>query len=94
MYARRVLINGRILSRSQVETVQGILYEGIFKTFSEHFEVVLELAHKVDTSNPQKVNVQEVVDIMIIHPKDIVYICAQNTEPDFAVKCEYRWWKM
>lgn len=70
----------------QIETVQGSLYEGVFKTFSDKFEVVLELAHKVEDSDPQKVNPSEVVDTLIFSAQDIVYMCAPNTEPNYALK--------
>ncbi len=69
-----------------METVQGTIYEGIFKTFSHDFDVVLELAHKVDNSDPQKLNAQEVVECLIFHSKDIVYMSAQNIEPNYALK--------
>lgn len=69
-----------------METVQGSTYEGIFKTFSQEFDIVLELAHKIDPMDPQKLNPEEVVDNLIFRAKDIVYFSAQNTEPNYAVK--------
>lgn len=65
--------------------MQGTVYEGIFKTFSHEFDIVLELAHKVDPEDPQKLNTDELVaDNLIFHCKDIVNMCAQNIEPDYA----------
>lgn len=64
--------------------MQGATYEGIFKTFSHDFDVVLELAHKIDSEDSQKLNVNEVVDNLIFQSKDIVNMCAQNIEPEYA----------
>lgn len=68
----------------QIETVQGTTYEGIFKTFSHEFDVVLELAHRVDAKDPQKLHADEVVENLIFQLKDIVFMCAPNVDPDYA----------
>lgn len=73
-------------TRVQVETIQGVTYEGIFKTFSQEFDVVLELAHKVDSEHPSKINAHDVVDNLIFQAKDIVHMCAQNIESNYAMK--------
>lgn len=70
----------------QLETIQGVTYEGIFKTFSQEFDVVLELAHKIDNNDPKKLDPHEVVDNLIFHAKDIVYMCAPSVELNYAMK--------
>ena len=60
------------------------MYEGVFKTFSHDFDVVLELAHPIDKKDPQKFNSNDLVDNLIFNVKDIVYMCAQNVEPEYA----------
>ncbi|XP_065201660.1 ataxin-2 homolog isoform X2 [Planococcus citri] len=70
----------------KLETTQGVTYEGIFKTFSQEFDVVLELAHKVDNNDPQKFDAHEVVDNLIFQAKDIVYMSIENIDVNYAVK--------
>ncbi|XP_063695531.1 ataxin-2 homolog isoform X2 [Culicoides brevitarsis] len=71
-----------------VRTQSGAIYEGIFRTFSPNFSVVLEVAHKVDTSNgdePQ-IALETVCNTFVFKPDDIVSIHAKNVDLDYATR--------
>lgn len=65
----------------QVQTQSGALYEGIFRTFSPHFDVALEIVHRIEDS-PGAVSQQEenslqpnnIFDVLIFKPSDIVFL--------------------
>ena len=39
-----------------VELDDGMVYEGVFRTFSPDLDITLEQAHKVDPDDPTKIN--------------------------------------
>ena len=39
-----------------VETDDGIVYEGVFRTFSPDLDITLEQVHQVDPEDPSKIN--------------------------------------
>lgn len=57
----------------QVQTTNGSLYEGIFKTFSSQFELVLEYVHKVNTEKKDDLDVDTLVEKMIFRPQVSLY---------------------
>lgn len=70
----------------QIQTQNGSLFEGIFKTFSTGFDVVLEVAHRVNMAEPSQINVEHVVDTLIFKQNDIVYMEATDVDLDYAVR--------
>ncbi|KAL5016346.1 hypothetical protein ScPMuIL_005935 [Solemya velum] len=77
----------------QVQVKNKGVYEGIFKTFSSKFEIVLEMAHKVDaqennnsrnaTSIPSR---DRLLDSVIFKTCDIISLTAIDVDLDYAVR--------
>ncbi len=77
------------LNDSQIQLLDGNIFEGIFSTFSPQLEVVLELVHTVDPSEPDKINVESVTSKVIFRSQMIVMMSSKDVELDFATKGMY-----
>ncbi|XP_014258181.1 ataxin-2-like isoform X3 [Cimex lectularius] len=70
----------------KIHTATACVYEGIFRTFSAQFEIVIEMAHKVDLNNPFLISPDTLVDKMIFKPQDIMKIEITDTDVDYATR--------
>lgn len=64
----------------QVQTQSGALYEGVFRAFSPHFEIALQIVHRVEnpTATGQEdyssINASNIYDVLIFNASDIVFV--------------------
>lgn len=59
----------------QVQTQSGALYEGVFRTFSPHFEIALEIVHRIDDrQDEQSLLANNIYEVLIFKPNDIVFL--------------------
>ncbi|KAF6198157.1 hypothetical protein GE061_007904 [Apolygus lucorum] len=73
-------------SAVKVHTASGSVYEGILKTFSPQFDVVVELAHKVDPSNSMHICLESVVGKMVFKQQGIVKIAVVDQDLEYATR--------
>ena len=69
----------------QIETIDGLVYDGIFRVFSPRLELTLDVAHLVDPSDTSKI-VEENVTTMIFPIDNVVSCSAVDTDLDYATK--------
>ncbi|KAJ6644235.1 Ataxin-2, partial [Pseudolycoriella hygida] len=68
-----------------VQVKSGETYEGVFKTFSSEFEVVLGMAHKVEAlPDGRSISVPACAEDIIFNASDIVLITARGIDADYA----------
>ena len=70
----------------QIQLSNGKIFEGIFSTFSPQLEVVLELVHTVDPSQPDKIDIKTVAREVVFGSQMIVMMSSKDVELDYATK--------
>ncbi|XP_013784942.1 ataxin-2-like, partial [Limulus polyphemus] len=74
----------------QVQTKDGSITEGVFKTFSPQMELVLEMPYKVDKTLSSFINNFNTQDYapeqLIFYLEDVVLVNAVNVDLDYATK--------
>lgn len=72
----------------RLQTASGNVWEGVFRTFSSDFDIVLEVAAKID--NPDSPNptliADSLVDKLIFKSCDIITMVAKDVDPEFATR--------
>lgn len=69
----------------QVQTQSGALYEGVFRTFSPHFDIALEIVHRIEngtgsSQDEQNIHTNNIFDVLVFKPNDIVFIKGECRE--------------
>ncbi|KAF5295102.1 hypothetical protein FQA39_LY13253 [Lamprigera yunnana] len=72
----------------RINTASGSVWEGVFRTFSSQFDVVLDVSAKVENpdSNNSMLIPDSVADKLIFKCSDIVSMVAKNVDLDFATR--------
>lgn len=73
-------------SHVKVHTASGAVYEGILKTFSPQFDLVVELAHKVDPSDSMHICLESVVGKMVFKQHVIVKVAVIDQDLEYATR--------
>lgn len=76
----------------RVHTVEGSIYEGVFRTFSPQFELVMEMGHKIDPNIQNKSGIlpisrkEDIIPMLIFSNKDLVMANGFNVDLEYAAK--------
>ena len=67
-----------------VETDDGIVYEGVFRTFSPDLDITLEQVHTVDPEDPSRINPKSVKSTGVFSMKRIIRCMAIDVDLNAA----------
>ncbi len=67
-----------------VETDDGIVYEGVFRTFSPDLDITLEQLHQVDKNDPTRINPETVKSTGVFSMKRIIRCMALDVDLNAA----------
>lgn len=67
-----------------LETDDGIIYEGVFRTFSPDLDITLDQVHQVDPEDPSRINPETVNPTGVFNMKRIIRCVAVNVDLNAA----------
>lgn len=84
MYAATSLVGNTV----RIQTASGNVWEGVFRTFSHQFDIVLEVAAKVENPNSKNSSLManSLAEKIIFKSSDVISISIKDVDLEYAVR--------